>query len=65
MTLVGVLGLFVLALLLALAAGAVGGLKIGADALGKELAALMGAFYGPTSVLPAVLIGLLVLYFAR
>ncbi len=65
MTLAGVLGLVVLGLLLAMAAGAVGGLRIGADALGKELAALLGAFYGPTSVLPAVLIGLLVLYFAK
>ena len=65
MTLAGVLGLVVLGLLIAMAAGAVGGLRIGADALGKELAALLGAFYGPTSVLPAVLIGLLVLYFAK
>ena len=41
------------------------GMKIGAEALGKELAAMMGAFYGPTAALPAVLLGLLILYFAR
>jgi hypothetical protein len=65
MTALGLLGLLALALVLALAAGAVSGLKIGADALGKELAALMGAFYGPTAVLPAAVIGLAVLHFIR
>jgi hypothetical protein len=59
------LGLFALALVLALAAGAASGIRIGAEALGKELAAMMGAFYGPTAVLPAALVGLAVLYFAR
>ena len=65
MTALGLLGLLALALLLALAAGAVSGMKIGAEALGKELAAMMGAFYGPTAVLPAAVIGLAVLYFIR
>ena len=65
MSLVSLLGLLLLALVLALAAGAASGLKIGADALGKELAALMGAFYGPTAALPAVLVGVVILYFAR
>jgi hypothetical protein len=59
------LGLFALALALALAAGAASGIRIGAEALGKDLAAMMGAFYGPTAVLPAALVGLAVLYFAR
>lgn len=59
------LGLLALGLLLALAAGAISGMKIGAEALGKELAAMMGAFYGPTAVLPAVVVGLAVLYFVR
>lgn len=54
-------GLLLLALLLALIGGAASGLKIGADALGRELAALMGAFFGPTAVLPAVVVGLAVL----
>jgi hypothetical protein len=65
MTALGLLGLLVLALVLALAGGAITGMKIGADALGKELAAMMGAFYGPTAVLPAAAVGLAVLYFVR
>lgn len=65
MTVIGLLGLLVLALALALAAGAAIGVKIGAESLGKELAALMGAFYGPTAVLPAAVIGLAILYFVR
>jgi putative effector of murein hydrolase LrgA (UPF0299 family) len=65
MTAMNVVGMIALALLLALAAGAASGVRIGADALGKELAALMGAFFGPTAALPAVLVGLAVLHFMR
>jgi hypothetical protein len=65
MTAMSLVGLIALALALALVAGAASGLKIGADALGKELAALMGAFFGPTAALPAVLVGLGVLYVVR
>ena len=65
MTVMNVVGLIVLALVLALAAGAASGIRIGADALGKELAALMGAFFGPTAALPAVLVGLGVLHLMR
>ena len=65
MTLLGFLGLFLLAFLIALAAGAVSGMRIGAEFLGKELAAMMGAFYGPTSVLPAALVGLAILSWLR
>jgi hypothetical protein len=65
MTVVSLLLLFLLALALALAAGAASGMKIGAEALGKDLAALMGAFYGPTAVLPATLVGLTLMYFLR
>lgn len=57
------IGWTVLALLLALLAGAASGLKIGAEALGKELSAMMGAFFGPTAALPAVLVGLGILWF--
>lgn len=57
------LGWIVMALLLAGAAGAASGLKIGADALGKELAAMMGALFGPSAALPAVLLGLGILHF--
>jgi hypothetical protein len=62
MTAATLLGLLVLALLLAVVAGALSGLKLGAEALGKELAALMGAFYGPTAALPACVVGLVILY---
>jgi hypothetical protein len=65
MTFLNLLGLLALALVLALAAGAASGVKIGADALGKELAAMMGSFYGPTAVLPATAVGLAILYFVR
>lgn len=58
-------GWIVLALVLALGAGAASGVKIGAEALGKELAALMGAFFGPTAALPAVVVGLVVVHFIR
>jgi hypothetical protein len=65
MTMMNLAGLAALALVLALVAGAASGLKIGAASLGKELAAMMGAFFGPTAALPAVLVGLGVLYFLR
>lgn len=65
MTFLNLLGLLALALVVAVAAGAASGVKIGAEALGKELAAMMGAFYGPTAVLPAAVLGLAILYFVR
>ena len=43
-------------------AGAVTGVKIGGEFLGKQLAAMMGGFYGPMAVLPAVLLGLALLF---
>jgi hypothetical protein len=65
MTVANVLGMIGLALVLALAAGAVSGLKIGAEALGSGIAAMMGALFGPSAALPAVLVGLAILYFTR
>ena len=65
MTVLNVMGLIALGLVLALAAGAASGLKLGADTLGKELAAMMGAFFGPSAALPAVLVGLPLLYLLR
>jgi hypothetical protein len=62
MTLMNLIGLLALALMLALVGGAATGVRIGADVLGRELAALMGAFFGPTAVLPASIVGLGVLY---
>ena len=41
--------------------GALGGIAVGGKALGNELAALMGSFYGPLAGAAGVLIGLVVL----
>ena len=50
-----------LALVLSAAAGAAAGISLGGRDLGRNLAAMMGVFYGPTAVLPAAVIGLGVL----
>jgi hypothetical protein len=60
MTVSAVIGLVVLGFFLAAAGGAVTGTRIGAQYLGKELAAMMGALFG-ASVVPATVVGLLVL----
>jgi hypothetical protein len=44
-----------------LAGGALGGVAVGGKALGNELAALMGAFYGPLAGATGIVIGLIVL----
>ena len=55
----------VLALIVGVAAsligGAMGGVAIGGKALGNELAAMMGGFFGPLAVVPGVIVGLLFL----
>ena len=61
MTLLAIVGLVALALVLAIVGGALAGIRIGGEHLGKELAAMMGAFYGPVAVLPAVVVGLIFL----
>ena len=50
-----------LAFVLAMAGGAMTGMKLAAKDLGYELAALMGAMYGPTGAVPGMLLGLIVL----
>ena len=60
-TLVSALCWLLIAWLLAMAGGAVAGIRLAAKDLGTELAAMMGAMFGPTAALPAVLIGLIVL----
>ncbi len=52
-----------LALLFGLAGGAIGGLKVGGEALGKQLAMLMGAFYGPFAALPGIIVAMIILVF--
>jgi hypothetical protein len=55
----------VLALILGAAAsligGALGGVAIGGKALGNELAAMMGGFFGPLAVVPGIVVGLIFL----
>ena len=51
----------ILALVAALGAGALSGLRIGKDALGAELAAYMGALYGGLAGGGAVVVTTLVL----
>lgn len=57
----------IIACLLAVLAGAAGGalssMAIGGEYMGKELAALMGGFYGPLAALPGVLLALIILAF--
>lgn len=57
----------IIACLLAVFAGAAGGalssMVLGGEYMGKELAALMGGFYGPLASLPGVLLALIVLAF--
>jgi hypothetical protein len=49
------------ALLASVAGGVLGGLKVGREALGTELAAMMGAFFGPIAGFAGTLVGLLFL----
>lgn len=44
-----------------LVGGALGGIVVGGKALGNELAALMGGFYGPLAGVPGLVVGLIVL----
>lgn len=61
MTVLMALGLVGLALALAMIGGAITGTWIAGEFLGRELAAMMGAFFGPAAVLPAVVLGVTVL----
>ncbi|MBI3343891.1 MAG: hypothetical protein HY028_03340 [Gammaproteobacteria bacterium] len=49
--------------LIALLGGAAAGVKLAGKSLGDELAALMGAMFGPTGAVPAILLGLILLKF--
>jgi hypothetical protein len=50
-----------IAMLVAMAGGAIAGIRLAGKDLGTELAAMMGAMFGPTAALPAVMVGLIVL----
>ncbi len=62
MNLLTAIELLLLAATLSIAAGALTGIKIGGQFLGKQLAAMMGGFYGPVAALPAVVLGIILLY---
>ncbi len=50
-----------IALVVGIIGGAIGGMIVGGKHIGNELAAMMGAFYGPMATIPGILIGLLIL----
>ena len=61
--LTGLVWLF-LAAALSVIGGAIGGVLVAGKDLGNQLAAMIGGLFGPAGVIPAVLIGLIILKFA-
>jgi hypothetical protein len=45
----------------ATAGGALSGIRLAGKDLGNELAAMMGAMFGPTGAVPGILLGLIIL----
>lgn len=54
---------FLVTILASLLGGSIGGVLIGAKHLGAQLAALMGAFFGPIAALPGIVIALIIIAF--
>ncbi len=54
---------YIVAYVIGTAGGAIGGILVGGEHLGKELAAMMGGFFGPIAAAPGVLLGLIALNF--
>ena len=54
---------FTLAVALSVVGGAIGGILLAGKDLGYQLAATIGGLFGPIGVMPAVLLGLVVLKF--
>ena len=54
---------FLVAILAGLLGGSIGGVLIGAKHMGTQLAALMGAFFGPIAALPGIVIALIIIAF--
>ncbi len=61
LTLVNGLILMLVALATGAIGGAIGGILVGGKALGNELAAMMGACYGPVASVPGVAVALFLL----
>lgn len=55
------IGLVALAVALAVIGGVLTGVKIAGKYMGNDLAAMLGGCFGPTAVLPATVIGLVIL----
>ncbi len=53
----------VLAAALSVIGGAIGGVLVAGKDLGNQLAAMIGGLFGPAGVIPAVIIGLVILRF--
>lgn len=49
------------AFLAATVGGALAGIRLAGKDLGRDLAALMGAMFGPTGAVPGILLGLIIL----
>ncbi len=62
-TLITVILWYIVALVLGAVGGAIGGMLVGGEHMGNELAAMMGAFFGPIAAAPGVLLALIVLLF--
>ncbi|BAY13784.1 hypothetical protein [Calothrix sp. NIES-2098] len=52
---------FLLAIVLSMVGGAIGGILLGGKVFGYEYSAILGSLFGPTGVIPAIVIGLVVL----
>lgn len=52
---------FILAAGLSVVGGAIGGILLAGKDLGYQLAAMIGGLFGPVGVMPAVIVGLVVL----
>lgn len=51
----------VVATIISMAGGAIGGIIIASKDLGYELSAILGGFFGPAGVIPSMLLGLAIL----
>ena len=60
-TILTAIGLLALAAVLAVIGGALTGVKIAGKYMGNDLAAMLGGCFGPTAVVPATIIGLIIL----
>ncbi|MFQ4143512.1 hypothetical protein [Chlorogloeopsis sp. ULAP02] len=53
----------VIATVLSLVGGAIGGILLAGEELGNQFAAMIGGLFGPAGVIPAIVLGLILLNF--